>query len=64
LDGFLQGTAVDLGKDKTMTILTQIFILQLGGEFLVGKSLEAFKQGHAGSVVFSTGAGKAEGGAA
>jgi len=47
-----------------MTILTQIFILQLGGEFLVGKSLEAFKKGHAGSVCFSTGAGKAEGGAA
>ena len=44
-----------------MTILTQIFILQLGGEFLVGEGLEAFKQGHGGSVGFSTGAGKAEG---
>ncbi len=64
MDGFLQGTPVDLGKDKTMTILTQIFILQLGGEFLVGEGLEAFKQGHAGSVGFSTGAGKAEGRAA
>jgi len=60
----LQGTAVDFGKDKIMTIFIKVFILQLGGEFLVGKSLEAFKKGHAGSVCFSTGAGKAEGGAA
>jgi hypothetical protein len=47
-----------------MTIFIKVFILQLGGECLVGKSLEAFKKGHAGSVCFSTGAGKAEGGAA